>query len=162
MPVYEVTVVGRNGEQKKVSFPMERETYEAISSLNPSERVKYFTDEYHDYNRLLSFRKKEVSLDEMIAELGDSLPILCDDENFDPAKAYERSQADSLVRTALSTLSTRYKEILLLSEDGGGSLSKAEIARRLSIDRSTVSKIVASAKKKIKEFLESRGFDYHG
>lgn len=162
MPIYSVLVTSRTGEPKKVSFPMDEETYNVISTQDPSERIKYFTEEYHDYNHSLWLEKNEKSLDVLIEELGDYLPALKIEEDLDPAREYERKQTDSLVDDALVSLNPRYREILLLSKDGGGSLSKADIARRFSLDRSTVSKIVTSAKKKVKEFLESKEFDYHG
>ena len=49
--IYKVTIRKKNKDLIEVDLPLDEGLYKAIKTLSKEEQIKYFTNEYHDYQR---------------------------------------------------------------------------------------------------------------
>lgn len=103
----EVTLdfINKNGEEKRVKFYMEKQTYEMLFDESVSEEIRhqYLIDEYHEYERERYYKRKFVSLDSEMAQALD----LIEDTSISAEEKYEIDLNNKVVQKAIKKLTPR-------------------------------------------------------
>lgn len=142
--LYAVPIRKKNGQIKIIRFPMEGQTYKAISSLPYDQQVIYFTMEYEDYWKEKAHARYEIPF----SSLSKSEKELLMEKATYNEDGWKTSLENERVLEAIKDLSDRQREVVILLWEGK---TKSQIARALQIDESTV----RIYKKRAKRHLEA-------
>ena len=99
------------------------------------------------------FKKRKIVIADNVTDRDDDEgPVELVDKSSDPYEKIISKEREVIVRTALSRLSKKYREILLLREIEG--LNYDEISASLNISRGTVMSRLHRARQKFRKILE--------
>ena len=135
--IYKVTIRKKNKDLIEVDLPLDEGLYKAIKTLSKEEQIKYFTNEYHDYQRQRDIKRRHdsISIDQEDPELGFVHHI--PDDSLNPAEYCLQKERDEFLANAILNLKPQQRKIVKsIYYDGK---SQKEVANELGITKYAMS-----------------------
>lgn len=110
--IYKVTIRRKNKNLIKADLPLDEGFYKAIKTLSKEEQIKYFTNEYHDYQKQRDTKRRHdsISIDQEDPELGFVHQI--PDDSLNPADYRLQKERDEFLANAISNLKPQQRKIV--------------------------------------------------
>lgn len=144
-----VEIITKKGEEKKVKFYMDEGMYKAILTTSEEEQKRFFADEYYDYEAQRRYNRKTVSLD---VEDDSGIMHEIEDKSTTPLEQVICEHEKELLNKALSSLKERYRYVI--TEIYINNRKQVDVAKKLGIDKTTLSKLKKVGLEKLRKFFE--------
>ncbi len=134
---HKVTIRKKSGDLIEVEIPMDEGLYKAIKTLSKDDQIKYFTDEYRDFQRQRDSKRRydSISIDNENPEL--SFMHQIPDDSLNPAEYCLQKERDELLMKAVSNLKPQQRRIVKsIFYDGK---PQKEVANELGITKYAMS-----------------------
>lgn len=143
--------INKKGEEKKVKFYMDKQTYEMLfdESITEEIRHQYLVDEYHEYERERYYKRRFVSFD---VEMAESLDLI-EDRTISSEDKYEIDLNNKVIHDAIKKLTPRQQEIVRLLYWEGK--SQKELCERYGISKQAINNALVKIYNKLKKFLKN-------
>lgn len=143
--------INQKGDEKEVSFYIEKLRYEGIlhNSVSEDVRQKYLEDAYHEYERERKNRKKYV----LVSDIDVIQKFMNDEGSLSSEEAYFKELERMKVKDAIRNLTEEQQELIQLIYYEG--LTQKEAADKLGVSKQAVFSRLQRIYDKLRKYLKN-------